>query len=141
MKIKSLDQIVEKWNRRVAIAGPEYEDGVRNPKRDWASGCKDANDSWKTETAAAIARNAYFNGVRVTGTPKWQEKTLNLGLMRWAPGVAAAGPDYNKGFGPYHSALAALVLPPRRGRGTPQNYERSKKIGETLHALRIGAAK
>lgn len=141
MKIKPLDQIVEKWNRRVSIAGPEYEDGVRNPRRDWASSCKDANDEWKTETAAAIARNAYFNGVRVVGTAKWMEKTLALGLARWAPGVAAAGPDYSTGYAPFHAALSALVLPPRRARGAASNYERAKKVGEELHKVRLAQLK
>jgi len=141
MEIKPLGDIVGKWNRRVSIAGPEYEAGVRSPKKDWAAAAWAANDSWKAQIQDAIARNAFALGVRAAGTAKWQEKTLAVGLARWAPGVAAAAPDYEKGYAPFHAALAALVLPPRFGRNDPRNYDRCRKIGDALAAVRKGLLK
>jgi len=141
MDIKALADIVGKWTARVAISAPEYEAGVRSPKRDWAGSAMGANDSWKAGVQDAIARNAFFAGVRAAGTPKWQERTLTIGVPRWIPGVAAAGPQYEKGFAPFHSALAALALPMRYARGDARNYERVKKIGDALHKIRLGLLK
>jgi len=141
MKVHSLDEIVAKWTARVSIAGPEYEDGVRNPKRDWATEAAAANDAWKAGVQDAIARNAFQTGVRTVGTPKWQDKTLTVGVSRWAPGVAAAAADYGRGFAPFLAALAALVLPKRYGRGDSRNYDRVKMIGDALHKVRLGLLK
>lgn len=136
MDIKPLGEIVEKWTGRVSISGPEFEAGVRSPKRDWASSAMAANDSWKAGVQDAVSRNAFFAGVRAAGTPKWQERTLTIGVPRWVPGVAAAGPEYEKGFAPFHAALAALTLPPRYARNDPRNYARTIKIGEVLGKVR-----
>lgn len=135
MEIMALDKIVDKWNRRVAIAGPEYEDGVRNPKRDWETETKAANDNYKVAIAEAIARDAFLKGVDRAGTAKWQSKTIELGIPRWPTGVMAATEDYRNGFAPFHAGLERLVLPQRRARGDERNWERSKKVGQMLHDL------
>lgn len=137
MDIKPLDYVVDKWDRHVAIAGPDYEHGIKNPRRDWQAATEAAEDSWKTALAAAIAAHSWPAGVRRVGTSGWQEKAISKGLPRWSPGVAIARPDYERGFEPYHAALARGVLPPRYAKGDARNYARVKYIGDLLHKLRL----
>ena len=140
MDIMSLAKTVLKWNRRVSIAGPEFEDGLKNPKRDWMDATLAAADAWAKAIAEAIRLNLYDKGVREAGTKKWQDRALTLGVERWPSGVAAAVDDYRDGFAPYHAALERLVLPPRYARGDTRNYERVKAIGTTLRKIKLGQA-
>ena len=140
MDIMPLEKIVSKWNRRVNIAGPEYEDGLRNPKVDWESATLAAVATWEAAMAEAIRLKTYEAGVREAGTRKWQERATTLGVERWGPGVAAAVGDYRTGFAPFHAALERLILPPRFARGDTRNYERVKAIGTTLRKIKLGTA-
>lgn len=140
MEIMSLAKITEKWNRRVSIAGPEFEDGVKNPRADWETQTLAAVDAWAAAMQEAIRLGTYAKGVRDAGTKKWQDRTLSLGVERWPSGVAAAVDDYRDGFAPYHAALERLTLPPRFARGDTRNYERVKQIGITLRKIKLGQA-
>jgi len=138
MDIMPLEKIVDKWNRRVSIAGPEYEDGLRNPKADWETSTLAAVATWETAIREAIAAGTYAAGVRDAGTRKWQDRALSLGLQRWGPGVAVALPDYRSGFAPFHAQLERMTLPPRFARGDTRNYERVKAIGMALRKIKLG---
>lgn len=140
MDIMPLEKIVDKWNRRVSIAGPEYEDGLRNPKADWEASTLAAVATWEAAMQEAIRLKTYEAGVREAGTRKWQERSLALGVARWPTGVAAAVGDYRTGFAPFHAVLERLVLPPRFARGDTRNYERVKAIGTALRKAKLGVA-
>lgn len=140
MDIMPLEKIVDKWNRRVNIAGPEFEDGLRNPKRDWETATLAAVSAWEAAIQEAIRAGTYAAGIREAGTRKWQDRALSLGVARWGPGVAIAMPDYRTGFAPYHAALERLTLPARFARGDSRNYERVKAIGVTLRKIKLGQA-
>lgn len=140
MDIMPLEKTVDKWNRRVAIALPEFEDGLRNPREDWETATLAATERWNAAMTEAIRLGTWAAGVREAGTRKWQDRALTLGLARWPSGVAAATGDYRAGFAPYHAALERLVLPPKYARGDIRNYERSKVIGITLRKIKLGQA-
>lgn len=140
MDIKPLDKTTDKWRRRAEVSAPEYEDGVRNPRTSWARAAIEAFEAYKAGVQAAITAGSYKKGVHRAGDTKWQERAISLGVRRWPEGIAASGPAYSEGFSPYHSALAALRLPPRYARGDPRNLDRVKAIAETLHKLKTGEA-
>jgi len=137
MDIKPLDKTVDKWRGRAEVSAPAFEDGVRNPRRSWARTTMDAFESYKAGVQASIVAGSFKRGVHRAGDSKWQERTITLGVRRWPEGIAASGPAYSEGFGPYHNALAALTLPPRYARGDPRNLERVKVIAEALHKLKM----
>ena len=140
MDIMPLEKIVDKWNRRVSIAGPEFKDGLQNPKVDWETATLAATDRWNAAMTEAMRLGLWAAGVRDAGTRKWQDRSLSLGVDRWGPGVAAAMPDYRSGFAPYHAALERLTLPARYARGDIRNYDRSKVIGVALRKIKLGQA-
>ena len=134
-EIKTLDRIVEKWQRRANQAGPDYDAGVSNPRRDWAQAAAGANNTYRDAVTAAAQAGHYGRGVTRVGTAKWQQRAKILGTARFGPGVAAAADDFSRGFAPYREAIAGAKLSPRRPRRDPGNRTR---INEVLDAI-VGA--
>ncbi len=131
-QIRATDVIARKWALVTPQRVADYEDGIRNPTRDWATNAKGASDSWKAGVQSAITRDAFSKGVTTAGTAKWQKGAIEKGLLRWGPGVALAEDAYAAGFGPFREAIARTQLPPRFPRRDPRNLERVKAIVESL---------
>lgn len=138
--IKPTAEIAEKWERVTPSRVPDYEAGVRRPRRSWEDATTEAADAYAQGVTAAIAENRFEGGVRAAGDRKWQEKTLQKGPGRWAEGVRISGVDYASGFDPYRDEIERIVLPPRGPRGDPRNIERVRIIADALHALKIRLA-
>lgn len=138
-EIKALSAIADKWTRVTPGRTSDYKLGIQNPKRDWADEALAAKDNWKAGIDAAAAKDLFAKGIAKAGTSKWKEKALKKGPGRFAEGVYIAGPDYEKGFAPYHAAIERVDLGPRFPRRDPRNLERVKKIVDALVAEKVGA--
>jgi hypothetical protein len=139
IKTKPINVIAEKYVRKAQTAGPDYEAGVKDPKRDWATATSGASDSYIAGVTAAIGQGRFQSGVNKAGTQKWQAKALAKGVSRYPTGVAAAKNDYQTGFSPYLSTIQGIDLPPRGPKGDPGNYNRVTVIGQALHAQKVGS--
>jgi hypothetical protein len=133
-KIRALEMIGAKWARVAGASGASYEEGVKNPTGDYASGAIAANGSWKAGVVAAAGRDAFAAGVRRAGNEKWQRNAVLKGPARYGQGVMAAQPDYQAGFAVYHQVIASVQLPPRGPRRSPQNLQRVAAIVQALGA-------
>ena len=131
-EIKPLSAIGAKWTRVTPGRTEDYKLGIQNPKRDWAAETEAAAGNWKAGIDAAQAKGLFEKGVAKAGTKKWQDKALKKGPGRFAEGVYIAGPDYEKGFAPYHEAIARVDLGPRYPRRDPRNIERVKRVVDAL---------
>ena len=138
-EIKTLDRIVEKWQRRAGQAGVDYEAGVKNPRRDWAQAAVAANNTYRDAVTAAAQAGHYGRGVTRVGTPKWQLRSIALGPSRFPTGVAAAADDFARGFAPYREAIASVVLPARRPRRDPGNRGRINAVLDAIVAAKVRA--
>lgn len=138
MEVKPLAKIAEKFVRRASAAGGDFKEGVETTRKDQAENAIAATESYEVGVTEAIARGAFAEGLRESGHAKWKLKAAGKGAIRYPQGVREAGPDFQKGYAPMHSALEGLTLGPRGPRGSPQNYERSRVVGVTLHKVRIG---
>lgn len=134
--IKPLDQSADKWQRRAAVAGPDYISGVQNPRTPWAAAAAAAESNWKAGVAAASTRGAYSGGVRRAGDARWQAGATAKGPARFAEGVALATGEWQRGFAPYQSAIQALSLPARGPAGSPQNLQRVAAVAQALRAIK-----
>jgi hypothetical protein len=137
--IKALSDISEKWSSVTPGRSAYFEDGVRNPRKDWAQAAAASESAYSDGVSAAVARKGYSTGVRKAGTDKWSEKTLSKGVERWPSGVRAAGTDYEDGFSPFHRVIESTTLPPRRATGDPSNIERVTAIATALHQAKVKA--
>ncbi len=138
--VKPLDQIADKFVARASAAATDYDAGVRAPKEDWQKNTAAAEPNYAAGVQQAIAQKRFGKGVARAGTAKWQRKAIDVGVGRYPAGVAAAKEDYQTGFAPYHGVLSRIVLPKKGPRGSAQNYNRVKAIGDALFAQRTGGA-
>jgi hypothetical protein len=122
--IRSASDISKKWAEVTPGRSTQYEQGVRNPVRDYAANAQAGSEAWKAGVQAAVARDGFKKGVAKVGTAKWQDRSIKLGPSRYGPGVQAAQGDYESGFAPYREAIAGVALPPRGPRRSPQNLQR-----------------
>lgn len=137
-EIKSMASIKEKWTRVTPGRTEDYTNGVKTPRRDWATETGAASANWAAGVQTANTKGLFAKGVAQAGTKKWQEKSLAKGPGRFAEGVAIAGNDYEKGFAPYRAAIAAADLGPKYPRRDPRNLDRVKKVVAALTAAKEG---
>lgn len=137
-EIKSLSAIADKWTRVTPGRTEDYKIGIQNPRRDWAEETLAAESNYKAGVDAAQAKGLFVKGVTKAGTSKWKEKSLKKGPGRFAEGVYMAGPDYEKGFAPYHAAIERVDLGPRFPKRDPRNLDRVRKIVDALVAEKVG---
>ena len=139
MNIKATSDISEKWARVTPQRSVDYKKGVENPTKDWKAATAEAEESYKTGVSEAANAGRFGKGVNKAGTEKWKAKAVTKGVDRWGPGVQIAKPDYEAGFAPYASTIAALTLPPRYPKGDPRNLDRVSAIAVALRAKKVGA--
>jgi len=141
MNVKPMDKISKKWKDRVAVSTTAYSDGVQNPRVPWDTATKSAEPNFESGVQAAIAKKRFGKGVTKAGNAKWQKGATEKGTARWPSGVAVAGPEFEAGFNPYHSALAAKVLTPRKAKRDPQNLTRVTEVVNTMIKTAEGLGK
>lgn len=140
IKTKSIERTVAKYQQRVAVAGPEYKAGIMNPKRAWDEGAIDAAGTWGSAIQEAVSRGAFEKGVRDAGNSKWQTMSDKKGTARFSQGVDAGLPYYRQGMQQNLSIIEGTTLGVRGPKGSAQNYERSKTVGESLRAAKIAGS-
>jgi hypothetical protein len=138
MIVKSASDIAKKWVRVTVERTEDYEEGVKNPQKDWADETSGAEDNYEAGIKAAMARKAFGKGVRAVGTAYQKAKTLIKGVARWPEGVRGAEEDMRKGMEPVVKVLEGITLPKRYPTGDPRNIERVKVIQQALHKLKTG---
>lgn len=138
IKIKSPAEIAAKFARVTPGRSTEYGEGIMaTSPSDFETAAINAEAIYGQAITAAVARKARAKGLVGKGA-KWQKKASDLGVGRFASGVAGATEDYATGYAPYQAIIAGLTLPPKGPAGDPKNFERVRAIGEALHKKKIG---
>lgn len=132
-----LDRATERFVRRAGQAGPDYEAGVRAPRRPWAEAAAAAEPAYRDGVTAAAAAGRFGRGVRRAGNAKWQQRSIELGVARFPSGVAAASGEWTRGFAPFHQAISAVQLSPRRPKRDPANRQRINQILDAVTAAAV----
>jgi len=135
--VKPLDKISQKWIDVSQTSQGAYEDGVRNPRGDWAKNTAASAPAYAAGVQAAISDGRFQKGVTNAGTSKWQEATIAKGPGRWAEGIRLGQSAYERGFSPYRTVLENTTLPPRGAVGDPKNIQRVAVIAKALHDERL----
>jgi hypothetical protein len=132
--IRPVDQIANKWAQVTPGRTQDFATGVQQPRRSWKAGATAANAAWKEGTQKAIQADRFMKGVGATTDQKWQQRTLQVGVDRWGPGVQASEDAYRTGFAPYAETIKATTLPPRYARRDPRNLQRVNAMVQALVA-------
>ncbi|GAI79815.1 unnamed protein product, partial [marine sediment metagenome] len=105
MICKSAADIAKKWGRVTPERIVDYEEGVRNPAKDWEKETLAAEARYVSGIKDAITRNAFGKGVKKVGTAKQKAKTILKGIVRWPEGVRGAEDDMRTGMEPVVKVL------------------------------------
>ena len=135
--IKSTEASAAKWARRAGNAGPEYEEGVRNPRKSWAAETAASAGAYEKGVQASIANKSFEKGVKAAGDSKWQTNAIEKGPARFQQGVNLGEDAYSKGFAPYRAVIANTALPKRGPKGDPNNINRVSVLAKALHDAKL----
>lgn len=136
IKVKDPTTSAAKYAQRAQAAAPAYATGVSTAGQLWQTNTLAAEPTWVAGVQDAVTNGRFANGVNGSSA-KYQANASGVGAQRYGPGVAAAGPAWQKGVTPYLNTIAALTLPPRQPKGNPANYTRSQMVGDALRALKV----
>jgi len=131
MKTKSAAEIAKSFVKYAPGRVDEYENGVRNPDKDWAAETAAAEDNYEKGVEAAIKRKAFGTGVKKCGTEKQKSQTIK-NIPRWAEGIEGSEDNMRTAMEPVVGVLQALILPKKWPRGDKRNYDRVIAVGTAL---------
>ena len=133
-QIRSIDQISKKFAEVTPLRTGDYEAGIANPRRDWATATAAAEGAYEEGLRESMTKKRFGKGVKRAGSAEWQKGATEKGVNRWGPGVALAKDKYATNFGPYRDTIEAVKLPPRFKRRDPRNLKRVEAIATALGA-------
>jgi len=137
VKTIGVDRSVDKWIRRARVARPDYEAGIRAPKRDWLEAAVGAKEVYRAGITAPEVPNLFVRGVKRAGVERWRDLALKKGADRFVPGVELSEPYYRGQITDILAVIEKIVLPKRAPRGDIRNLERVKGIFQGLRAWRL----
>jgi hypothetical protein len=137
MDVRPVSESQQKFAQRAAAAAPDYQKGVAQAGSKWAAGVAAAEDSWAAGTQEAIAARRYGAGARKAGPSKYQDRAAKLGPDRFRTGVAEGASEWGRNWGPFGSDLASYDPGPKGMRGSEQNFQRSRNVGQRQRAKKL----
>lgn len=138
MKTKSASETGRKWSRVTPDRTQDYEDGVRNPVRDWESETLAAEENYEEGIRKSITNKSFGKGVKKTGTAGQKQATIEKGIPRWPEGVRLAEDKMVAAMEPVIKVLEGIKLPPRYPKGDPRNLKRVEAVTSALHKMKVG---
>jgi hypothetical protein len=138
LQVKDAATVAAKWSTRAGAAGGDYQKGVNNTQKDWATDTAAAAPAWAAGVQTAAANGSFAKGVNAAGTAKWKAKAANVGAARYPQGIAAAQPFYQTGIAPVLQVLQGITLPPRGPKGDPGNLNRVTIVAQALRKMKTG---
>ena len=139
IKIKDVGTLANKFQSRAAAAQNDYQTGVQNAGNDWEQKAIASAPAWQQGVTQAAADGRFAKGVQGSAA-RYQRRASDVGPQRYQTGVQGAGNDWAAGFQPYAAAIAAMDLPPRGPRRSPQNMNRANAVATKLAAVKTGKA-
>lgn len=119
---KPIAESSDKYRRRAAVAGPDYEKGVKNPKRPWAASAVAGEANFGAAMTQVVADKRRSAGIQKAGDAKWVEAAVEKGVPRFGPGVSLGSKYYEQNLGPIQAKVAQTQIPPRGPKGSESNF-------------------
>jgi len=135
--VKDLATSAAKYATNAGRSSEEYSTNAQAAAGDWEKNTQAARGNYKDGISAANIETRFARGVAKAGAAKYARKIAAVGGNRYRPGVEAGAADWQTGFAPFASTLAALSLSVKKMRGDPSNYSRGEQVGKALNAKRL----
>ena len=137
ISVKSAADIAQKWSDVTAQKSGYYAAEAPASAAEWEANTVAAGGTYLAGIQVAGIGKRFVGGVKRAGAEKFGRKVKDVGVGRYAPGVAAAKADMAKGVADYVGVLEGLEIPDRGPRGSPGNYAIVEKVGSALHKKRL----
>lgn len=137
--VPSADTVAKKWVDVTPGRASYYEANAPAAAGKWEANASAAAANYKAAVQAGNIGAMFSGGIKKAGSAKFARKVTAL-AGRFGPGVSAAQNDMQTGVAPYLSEIANVDMKERKPRGDASNYERTKAIGDRLHAKRLAQA-
>lgn len=137
MDVRPVAESQDKFVKRASGASGDYQKGVANAGAKWIAGAAASEDAWAAGVSDAVSNRRFGAGVRKAGPSKFQDRASKLGPERYRTGVTEGAPEWGKGFAPHAQALSSLELGTKGMRGSEQNYQRARTVGQALRAKKL----
>jgi len=137
LKVKPIEGSTLKWSENAGRAADSFATEAEASADLWQRSTVAARDNYGQAISAPGIKDRFARGVAKAGAAKFARKIRDVARDRFAPGVAAATPDYKAAVEPYFATLSALTLSNRKPRGDPANYKRVEEVGKALNAKRL----
>lgn len=131
MSVPSAVEIARRFVKYTPAREDRFEDGVRDPAKDWEKETSESEPNYEKGVTEAIKRKAFGKGVKRCGTARQQAKTI-LNLPRWTEGIQNSAADMAAAMEPVVRVLESVKYPQKYPKGDPRNYERVKAVGMAL---------
>lgn len=135
--VKSASEIATKWAEVTPARAAYYEVEAPAAGAEWEANTVAAGGTYKAGVSVAGIQDRFVGGVKRAGAAKFARKVKDVGVARYAPGVAAARGDFAAGFADYAALLDGMEIPDRGPRGSLTNYAIVQKVGDALHKKRL----
>jgi hypothetical protein len=136
--VPPVKQVQEKFRKRVEVAGPDYEFGVKNPLRDWEAEYVDAVDRIHEGLREAIEQGRLAGGVKRRGVAFWKGRASRKGPPRWRDETPKSADTFATEISDFLSTIAATALEKKKRKGDPANIEgRVKPIVQALRNKKL----
>jgi len=120
MKMPSAATIAKRFVKYAPQRSDRFEEGVRNPSKDWAKETLAAEGNYEEGIKRAMQRKAFGKGVTKAGTAKQQTKSITKGIPRWSGGIAEAGPDMEAAMTPVVAVFGKVKITPKNAQREPR---------------------
>lgn len=137
MICKSAAEIAKKFIRVTPDRVEDYEEGVKNPRKDWQKNSIDSESNYQAALKESFTRNARVKGIQRVGTAGQMAATIEKGLARWPEGVRIAEEAMRSGMEFVVRAIESVKERPKYPKGDPRNLEIVKDITQAVHKARI----
>ena len=96
MTTRTAKDAAERRTRKIAVSASEYEEGVKNPREDWATRVKETEAKRDQGLKEAIADGRITKGAVACGTNRQIAKTIEKGVPNWQS--QATSEEANKAY-------------------------------------------
>jgi len=133
--VKKLERWVRKQIERAAVAGPEYEEGVKDPERNPIEAALAANEKRIAKLRESIEKKTWEAKMAKLTIEDWRKPTLEKGVRRFPEGIRVAEPkirDFVSKWRPILEGIQAAV----RAMPDVTDADREARMLENLRRLK-----
>jgi len=134
IKVPPIGTVTTLWQTRAVAAVNEYKVNVGTAGQTWQTAVDNAEDEWSMGVNQAVSTHAYPRGTQGKAA-LYTDKAVNIGGVRYGPGIQAATNAYSTGMGKVLNVIANVTLPPRMAAGS--NMARSAAVADALHQAKL----